>query len=224
LFFELEFPTAISFLAMGGPTFSTNVNEGYSGEEQRNQNWRNCLGKWTISLVTPARQDRQQYIYLLDSFFLNVRGRGDAFRFKDHKDFRARGVQIGMGNGSATVFQLQKTYQMGSRIYFRKVTKPIDHTTTDYKGNPLADTLVVYVAGTPLASSAWTLDATTGLVTLTAAPADRALVTTDFDFHHPVRFDVDDMQRQIQESYVHGGNPIVSLNSLTLWEVRPPRY
>jgi len=223
-FFELEFPTAISFRAMGGPTFSTEVKEGYSGQEQRNQNWRNCLGKWTISLITPFGQDRQQYVYLLDSFFLVIRGRGDAFRFKDHKDFRARGVQIGMGDGATTVFQLQKTYQVGSQIYFRKVTKPITSAVTDWKGNPLADSVTIYVAGLPLESSQFAVDATTGLVTLTDAPADRALVTADFDFHHPVRFDVDDMQRQIEESDVRGGNPIISLNSVTLVEVRPPRY
>jgi uncharacterized protein (TIGR02217 family) len=224
VFFELQFPTEIGFRAMGGPTFSTEVKEGFSGQEQRNQNWRNCLGKWTISLITPVNQDRQQYVYLLDSFFLVVRGRGDAFRFKDHKDFRATGVQIGRGDGVTNVFQLQKTYQIGPRIYFRKVTKPITSAVTDYKGNPLADTVVIYVAGLPLEPSQFTVDQTTGLVTLTDAPADKALVKADFQFHHPCRFDFDDMQRQIEESNVRDGNPIISLNSVTLFEVRPPRY
>jgi uncharacterized protein (TIGR02217 family) len=220
-FFEVEFPRTISFRAAGGPTFSTEVKEGFSEREQRNQNWRNCLGKWTISLVTPSATDRQQYVYLLDSFFLVIRGRGDAFRFKDHKDFRATGVQIGFGDGVTTVFQLQKSYKIGNRIYFRKITKPITSAVTDYKGNPLADTVQVYVAGTP---AAFTVDETTGLATTTTPPADRQVVTADCEFHHPVRLDVDDMQRQIEESYVHGGNPIISLNALTLFEVRPPRY
>jgi uncharacterized protein (TIGR02217 family) len=220
-FFETEFPTALSFRGMGGPVFSTIVNESFHGREQRNQNWKNCLGKWTISLQTGADDDRKLFVYLLDSFFISIRGRGDAFRFKDHKDFRAVGSQIGMGDGSTTIFQLQKNYAVGFLTYSRTVRKPITSAISDYKGNPLADTVQVYVNGAPVAS---TVDATTGLVTLASAPADTTLVTADFEYHHPVRLDADDWKRQIEESDVRGGNPIVSINSITLLEVRPPAY
>jgi len=50
MFFECEFPTAIAFQASGGQMFSTQINEGFSGYEQRNQNWSLPRGKWKIAL------------------------------------------------------------------------------------------------------------------------------------------------------------------------------
>ena len=48
------------------------------------------------------------------------------------------------------------------------------------------------------AVSGWSLDATTGLVTLTSAPASGVQATADFEFDVPVRFDSDQMDITIE--------------------------
>jgi len=219
-FFETEFPTSISYRAIGGPRFSTSINEGFSGYEQRNRNWQNARGKWTVSLTTPApfAGNRQGFVNLLEAFFLVVGGRWDPFRLKDHKDFSATAQPIGAGDGSNKVFQLARTYAAGSRTYVRTISKPIAPPATDFQGNVLPQTVHVYVGG--VTASGWTVDATTGLVTFTTAPASGAAITADFQFHYPVRFDTDDFDMQIDESDVSAGMPIVTWNSITLIEVR----
>ena len=39
--------------------------------------------------------------------------------------------------------------------------------------------------------NSWTLDASTGVVTFTTAPANGVIVRAGFEFHVPVRFDSD---------------------------------
>src|SRR5689334_16584138 len=99
-FFECEFPTTIGYHAIGGSAFSTSVNEGFSGWEQRNRNWKNSRGEWTVSLMTPAAfaGSRQHFIHLLHTFFLAVAGKADSFRLKDHKDYKATAQIIGLGD------------------------------------------------------------------------------------------------------------------------------
>jgi len=220
-FFETsEFPTPVSFKAFGGPVFSTTVNQALSGPEQRNRNWKNCRNKWTISLLTPATGlTRQQFVDLVSSFFLVIGGKADGFRFKDHKDFTAVGQPMGLVPGDANSFQLQKTYPIPAPLvpYARKITKPITSAILDYKGVPLADTVNIYVGGV-LQTAGYILDPTTGKVTFGVAPAQTP--TADFQFHHPVRLDTDDLNRQIRESNVRDGQPLMNVSSIQLLEVR----
>jgi uncharacterized protein (TIGR02217 family) len=51
-------------------------------------------------------------------------------------------------------------------------------------------------------------------------PILNAVLTVDFQFHYPVRFDTDALPMQAEESDIHGGKPIISIASLTLKEVR----
>jgi uncharacterized protein (TIGR02217 family) len=219
-FFECEFPTTLSYRALGGPGFSTVVNEGFSGYEQRNRNWAYSRGKWTVALQTPASfgANRQAFVDLLEAFFLVVGGKADAFRLKDHKDFSATAQTLGTGDGTTTVFQLVRTYRIGPRSYGRIIKKPIAPPATDYQGNTLPQTVKIYVAGAPV--SGWTVDATTGLVTLGTAPASGQVVTADFHFHYPVRFDTDEFHAQVEESNLSGPGPIISWSSIGLVEVR----
>ncbi|HEX4381230.1 MAG TPA: DUF2460 domain-containing protein [Candidatus Acidoferrum sp.] len=225
-FFECQFPTTIEYRAVGGPGFNTTVNDGQSGAEQRNRNWAFSRGKWTISMVTPQAGSgagqfsgsKQNFVDLLEAFFLNVGGRADAFRLKDHKDFQATGQTLAHISGNN--YQLQKTYTIGGRNYVRTITKPIWGTVNDWQGNALANTVVLKSSESRLTyGSGWTLDATTGIVTTSSTS-----LTADFQFHFPVRFDTDELPVQIHESDVAGGNPIVSIDGVNLIEVPPPNY
>jgi uncharacterized protein (TIGR02217 family) len=172
--------------------------------------------------MTPAAfdGDRQAFIDALQSFFLNVAGKSDAFRLKDHKDYQALAQNIGTGNGSNTHFQLTKTYVTGARSYVRTVQKPIAPPAVTYQGAALPNTVKLYLNGAIQSTSAWSVDATTGIVTFGSAPGGGVAVTADFQFHYPVRFDTDDLEAQIEESSVATTGPLVSWNSIALVEVR----
>ena len=102
-------------------------------------------------------------------------------------------------------------------------TKPIAPPVTDYLGAPLPQTVQIYFNGVQQAyGSAWTLNATTGIVTCT--PGNTVVVTASGQFHYPVRFDVDELPIRVQESDTADGQPIVSIDAAPLIEVLPPNY
>lgn len=224
-FFETEFPRTVGYKATGGPSFNTTINPGFSGFEQRNRNWALTRAMFTIDLLTPPPSQfngtPQQFIDLIHSFFLVVGGRADAFRFFDHKDNSAVGQQIGVGDGSNRIFQLAKTYTVGGRSYTRTITKPIMATVTDYQGNALANTVNVYFGGALVNPTLYSVDATTGLVTMIGPPPGvGVVVTADCKFHYPVRFDTDHFPMAVEPSDVKGGNAIISTGQIQLIEVR----
>ena len=227
-FLEVEFPRAIGFHRIGSPSgFFTTVNEAYSGQEQRNKNWGSSRGKWTVSVTTPSDSQRgtsqEDFVQVLLAFHLNVAGKGDAFRLKDHIDHKFVNQSIGIGTGPPMVLQLTKSYLIGGRTYVRNVTKPIAPPATDYLGAPLANTVQIYFNGVlQVPGTGYTLDATTGLVSCT--PPSGYLVTASGEFHYPVRFDVDELPMRIEESNVLGGKPIVTIDACPLVEVLPPNY
>lgn len=218
-FYESEFPKDISFLAIGGPTFSTAVNEGFSGGENRNRNWSTSRGQWTIEL----HYKPQSYFDAAHAFFLCVGGQADGFRLYDHKDNAATDQLIGMGDGATVNFQLTKTYVSGTRAYVRNILKPIMASISDFQGNPLANTVVIYVNDVEQDyGTDWTIDPTTGIVTFTTAPSGSppATITADFQFHYPVRFKDDALAAQVEESDVQGGDILISFPSFELRELK----
>ena len=225
-FQEIEFTRGIAFHSTGGPSFLTTVNQALSGMEQRNQNWQNARAKWTISLTAlPSDQlvsTQLSYINSLRTFFLNMGGKANGFRFYDPLDNSFTNQIIGVGNGVQTIFQLVKTYTIGSQTYQRNVTKPITASVINYLGQSLTNTVSFKDTSGPLNS--WTLDYTTGLVTFGSAIADGQVIYATGSFDYPVRFDVDELPIKIEESNVSGGDPIISIVSLPLIEVLPPNY
>jgi hypothetical protein len=237
-FFEVEFPRKIGFGAIGGPTWSTLINSGFSGYEQRNKNWFNSRYKYQLDLVAQPLATFQEVL----NFFQAVNGKGDAFRFYDPTDNAATAqptVQA-LGDGSAKIFQLQKLYTVGTgntaRTYSRIISKPImsqlpptgspsiSLELTDFAGNQLSNTVVVYLNGVKKTLNVdYTVDCTTGLITFTTAPGNGVAVTADFSFHVPVRFDTDEWPAQLVQSNVPGGGTLITATGIMLLEVRIPQ-
>jgi len=244
-FFECEFPRKIAFFdttggMTGGPSWSTIVNSGFSGFEQRNRNWASSRASYQLDLVM---QPVSVYATVLN-FFEVVGGKADAFRFFDATDFQfsGQGMSPAVGDGVNKVFQLQKTYASGSgavgRSYIRTISKPImskltpgGAALTDFSGVQLADTVVAYLNLVKQSAGAFTVDATTGLVTFVTAPGVGVVPTADAQFHVPVRFDSDSWPAQVQPSPVAnadvaggsstpGGSALVSVTGISLIEVR----
>ncbi|MFC1659357.1 DUF2460 domain-containing protein [Pseudomonadota bacterium] len=173
-FVEVQFPNSIAFKSVGGPEFLTSIVELKSGYEQRNINWSQARLSYNIASGIKTKTQLDELI----KFFLARKGRAFGFRFKDWNDYFVIAENIGVGDGSTTTFQLKKTYTNGSVDYERKITKPVP------------ETVKIYVDGVKI-TNGFSINTTTGIIMFDTAPAMGLVITTDFEFDVPVRFDVD---------------------------------
>lgn len=212
---EIEFPRDIAYQAQGGPSFFTQVNQGFSGFEQTNQNWALPLGKWKIALDHKAFS----YFCQVRAMWFKAKGRAQIFRFYDVLDCQAEGEPCALVQDSpytGCVYQLQQSYG-GALDIPKPIFKPITSAVKRFDGSYCSDTVAVYIVGA-LQASGWTLDETTGLITFGATPA--GAVTWSGQYHFPVRFDMDDCQAVIEPSDAAGGNALVSWPDVALIERR----
>jgi uncharacterized protein (TIGR02217 family) len=205
-FDNVRFPTAISRGSHGGPERRTDVIATASGREERNARWANSKRRYNAGFGVKSLDD----IHAVVAFFEERRGKLHAFRWKDYADYKscfasatpsATDQVIGSGTGLATSFQLVKKYGSGVRDYSRTITAPV------------AGTIKVAVNG--VATSLFSTNLLTGVVTLTVAPALNAVVTAGFEFDVPVRFDTDAIQIHLQ--HFNAGQ----IPDIPLVEVRP---
>ena len=184
-FHEVRFPTALSFGSSGGPERRTDVVALANGFEERNTPWAHSRRRYDAGFGMRSLTDLETVV----AFFEARRGKLFGFRWKDWADYRSGGVLdevsagdqvLGAGDGSATVFQLVKTYVSGGESYERPIRKPV------------LGSVAVAVNGEALPEGAdFTVDTTTGAVTCVVAPGAGAVVTAGFEFDVPVRFDTD---------------------------------
>ena len=195
-FHEVQFPPDISYGASGGPGYATSIVTTVSGHERRNANWAMARGRWNVAHGLKKRAQVAELI----AFFRARRGRAYGFRFRDWTDYQALAQSLGVGDGSAKSFQLVKHYPSGGVVETRLITKPV------------AGTVKLYRDGVE-ATTGWSVDATTGFVTFSIAPAVGVQVTADFQFDAPVRFDSDQMEVTIEtfELGTWGQIPVVEI-------------
>jgi uncharacterized protein (TIGR02217 family) len=191
-FHEVQFPPDISYGAAGGPAYSTTVVTTVSGHERRNANWAQARGKWNVAHGLKKREQ----VAALIAFFRARKGRAYGFRFKDWTDYQAFAQALGVGDGTTKTFQLVKQYGSGGDIETRTIAKPV------------AGTVKVYRDGVE-ATSGWSVDTATGLVTFIAPPAAGVQVTADFEFDVPTRFDTDQMDITIETYHLGTWGQIV---------------
>jgi uncharacterized protein (TIGR02217 family) len=184
-FHEVLFPAALSFGSTGGPERRTEIVTLASGHERRNAPWAHSRRRYDAGLGLRSLDDLHEVI----AFFEARMGRLHGFRWRDpidHLSCAPSGAPaptdcvIGVGDGATTQFQLVKTYASGPALYARPIRKPV-----------IGATLVAVDAGALAEGVDYTVDATTGLVTLAAAPGDGQTVSAGFAFDTPVRFDTD---------------------------------
>lgn len=181
-FVEIQFPADISYGSSGGPTFSTDVIEAFSGFEQRNINWSAARARYNVAHGVKTQSQLDELI----AFFRARQGKAIGFRFKDWTDYQAVAQNIGTGNGSQTIFQLTKKYTSSVTVT-RVIKKPVNNAT-----------MKVYLNAV-LQSSGYTVNYATGEITFTTAPGSGVAVTADFEFDVPVRFDTDQLDAAIDD-------------------------
>ena len=175
---------ALSRGARGGPERRTQIVELASGDEERNASWANSRRRYDVAYGIRRADDLAAVV----AFFEERRGRLYGFRWRDPLDWKscppsatpsASDQEIGIGDGSTRTFALVKSYGSSQLPWVRRLTKPV------------AGSVRVSVAGVEIAAAEFSVDATTGLVTLAAAPAAGASVKAGFLFDTPARFDAD---------------------------------
>ncbi len=195
-FHEIQFPPDIAYGAQGGPQYATTVVATASGFEQRNASWASARGSWNVA----SGLKNQSQLNTLIAFFRARKGRAYGFRFKDWTDYKIIGQVLGIGDGVTKSFQLVKTYISGPASETRIIKKPV------------AGTVKPYLAGVAQ-SAGWSADTTTGILTFLTAPAVGIVITADFEFDVPVRFDTDSMAVTIEQINLHqwSGIPIIEI-------------
>ncbi len=201
-FHDIRFPASLSFGSVGGPERRTEIVTLANGFEERNAPWADSRRRYDAGVGMRSLDD----IETLISFFEARYGQLYGFRWKDWTDFKScspsRDVAhedqvIATGDGVVTDFQLAKTYKSGAEGYRRVITKPV------------AGTVLVSLAGDHLVESVhFTLNATSGIISMIDPPDDGAEITAGFEFDVPVRFDADRLEMSLQ-SFSAGEIPTV---------------
>ncbi|NIZ10785.1 DUF2460 domain-containing protein [Pseudooceanicola sp. HF7] len=182
-FHEVRFPANLSFGAQGGPERRTDVVTLANGYEERNTPWAHSRRRYDAGAAMRSLDD----IELLTAFFEARQGQLHGFRWKDWADYKSclpsadvgfADQVIGTGDGSATDFQLSKTYASGGQSYTRPITKPV------------AGSLRLGLDGIEQ-TNGFSLDTATGVVSFDVAPGNGQVVSAGFEFDVPVRFDTD---------------------------------
>lgn len=187
---DAVFPPEISAGALGGDTFSTDVVIlKRSGKRVRNAGRQNALGVWTVAHIT---KDEVKFRELV-SFYLAVKGMWLAFLWKDFQDYTGWGQQNcspATGNGSNTIFQLQKTYTVPSPLtsYVRTVKKPKNGTVKIYKAGVLQTETTHY-----------TVNYSTGVVTFVTAPANGNTIKAEYEYYKITIFGSDRRESTVEQ-------------------------
>ena len=182
-FHEIRFPANLSFGSVGGPERRTEIVSLTNGHEERRTPWAHSRRRYDAGLGLRSLDD----VAALIAFFEARAGQMHGFRWKDWADYKSclpsqavapTDQPIGTGNGAVTTFALLKRYTSGAQSWTRAIAKPVAGTVRVALG------MVEQLSG-------WTLDAPTGVITFTTAPANGVIVRAGFEFDVPVRFDSD---------------------------------
>lgn len=185
-FHETRFPVDISYGSAGGPEYATDVIISQSGHEQRNINWNEARARYNVAHGVKSKTQLSELI----AFFRARKGRAYGFRFKDWGDYQATGQIIATGDGARNIFQLIKTYENAGEIDTRIIHKPV------------AGSVKIYVDNVEQTSGI-TVDNTSGQISFVIAPASGAIISADFEFDVPVRFDTDRLNASLEAYGVH---------------------
>ncbi|HEX7871856.1 MAG TPA: DUF2460 domain-containing protein [Sphingobium sp.] len=205
-FDDVAFPLSIGRKASVSPGFSTQTVEMASGREQRSSDWADARMRFDAGPGVRSEADMATLI----AFFRARRGAARGFRFTDPYDHdsadwgEAAGPldqRIGVGDGTATRFQLVKHYGAGDDPQVRRITRPV------------AGSVRVAVDAEELADG-WQMGAL-GEVLFEVAPATGAIVTAGFAFDVPVRFEEDSIDIQAD---THGAGDAPSVPMVEIRE------
>ncbi len=207
-FHDILFPTRDEWGTSGGPGNSTAVLSMDSGQTRRITRWSQFRHQYDV-----AWQVKEfDLVSEVKGFYLARGGIANTFRFKDWQDYNTTALghdwegdssphtdddqEIGIGDGTTTQFQLIKRYEDAAGSYVRPLKRIV------------ADSTLVAIDGVA-ASSGWTVNVNTGVVTFDVAPDVGEVITAGCEFHVEVRFGegVDDFFAAAADNFGSGSIP-----------------
>ena len=209
-FLTETFPVEISWGSTGGPGYRTRIIETGSGYEFRNQNWAKSKHKYNAATGIRNANDLDDLV----AFFHLAAGRANSFRYKDWSDFKTCVITNDVANddqilvasatGGETEIQLFKTYTIGALSVDRTIILPKQ------------DTLLIAQNEAQLTETTdYTVDYTTGIVTLLVALSAEDLLTCGFEFDVLCRFDIDQLDLSLDSYRVSSASvPIAETREL----------
>jgi uncharacterized protein (TIGR02217 family) len=197
-FDEIRFPEDISYGAIGGPQYFTDIVSASSGGEYRNINYGDSKMKFNIVYAIKTKEQIDKLLL----FFRARMGRAIGFRYKDWSDFNAKNQLIGVGDGNTTRFQLKKIYKSGGSEFIRIIEKPVFNSVS------------IYFDDENVAQKYYSIDYTTGNIEFTKSVNIGAKILTNFEFDVPVRFDIDYLPISID------GKNLYSCKEINLVEIK----
>jgi uncharacterized protein (TIGR02217 family) len=204
------FPTTLDLGTAGGPSFENVIQESPSGRSVRIARMTEPVMRYEIVRQDVSLTDAASLLRFVRARHGSLHG----FRLLDFADFStatdnvsqvaedggADRHQIGVGDGSTTVFRLSKTYTDSGESVVRRIEKPMtlaqaqavtnvcDYLATLTTGQHLR----VWVDGTEKTEGTdYTVDYSTGTVTFGTAPTTGHVILWAGYFHVPVRFGVE---------------------------------
>ncbi|HUC63438.1 MAG TPA: DUF2460 domain-containing protein [Alphaproteobacteria bacterium] len=171
------FPTlpGLAWNVVRSPIWSTRVQTTVSGKETRTADWVTPLWQWELQYEL-LRDDATDELRTLMGFYLQRQGSYDDFLFQDPDDNSVAGAVVdSSADGSTTAFQLLRS--LGG---YPEPMTAIDAVSA------------VYLNGTAQATSGWSVDLSTGILTFATAPASGSAITADFTYYFRVRFKEDE--------------------------------
>ncbi|KIN72108.1 DUF2460 domain-containing protein [Sulfitobacter guttiformis] len=190
-FHEVQFPSDLSFGALGGPQRRVDVVTLANGFEERNTPWAHSRRVYDAGLGLRSLDDVEEVIAFYEARYGQMYG----FRWKDWSDYKSgkpsvainrQDQQIALGDGITARFQITKTYRSGGHVYERPITKPV-------KGS----VLVAVEQDDKIETVDYEVDETTGVITFKHAPDPDTRVFAGYEFDVPVRFDSDSLLTNI---------------------------
>jgi uncharacterized protein (TIGR02217 family) len=174
-FYAAEIEACPAYGWQGGPSIEVLIKKLRSRREKRDKKTDWFQHSYTLPFQNIRDDDYLEYI---KAAFMVLGGPTDSFLVKDYGDFLATAEPLGVSPAGSTPVQLSKTYSpwgfIGAPTHTRIITKPVTAT------------VVLYQNGVPKAG---TTDGLTGLFTPTTAWTPASIITADFEFRVPCRFD-----------------------------------
>lgn len=168
------FPTSLHFTL--GRKIRTGRLMSKSENEYRQRSQKNHRPYYDFEISTVNMTNTQ--LDTLETFFIAhlFDQTEDAFYLEDPKDNTLTSESVGTGDGSEDTFQLKRKYIQGARSaeFIQQHIQPNSET--------------IYIDGSAVAATDYTIDNETGVVTFDTAPADGASITADFSFYRKCIF------------------------------------
>lgn len=188
------FPTLIglAYPIPRSPIWDNVIQTATSGKETRMAFQSYPRYEWIIDVNVLRSSSTYTEFQTLLGFFNARQGTFDTWLYKDPDDYIVSSQNIATGTGSSTSFQLQKTYG--------GFTEPVLAPDT-------SSTINVYLNGSSQAASSYTVNGwsstTPGTLVFGSAPTSSQVITADFQYYYPCRFNVDKIAFNLKYNHIY---------------------